>query len=160
MFNGIQNHTCVEVRSFKILITSIAHRPVAPEASVIIHSNSKGPCDNPPSFGVWPSLSTRYFGIGYRRLSNILLSTSNAASAENQSIENPEHAGSPQDLHGLLNFAQLLLIPAVMKLLATGTHQTNPQAQNPVLNNFLRSNQNGGALLSEAFQLASQLLHK
>ncbi len=149
-----------------------------------------------------------------------------------QSIENPDHAGSPQDLHGLLSIAQLLpgvqgaeqhlqpilsvlgphlqdalneqqqnngqtavqqtvsnlsqpgagvqeivnlfgqerfdaiiaeisqrtglnsqlvleflpvVIPMVMKLLATGTHQTDSQAQNPVLNNFLGSNQNGGA---------------
>jgi hypothetical protein len=164
-----------------------------------------------------------------------------------QSIESPDHAGSPQDLHGLLDLAQLLpgvqgaeqhlqpilgilgphlqdalneqqqnngqvaaqqtvsnlsqpgagvqdivnlfgqerfdgivaeiskrtglnsqmileflpaLIPVVMKLLATGTHQTDPQAQNPVLNNFLGSNQNGGALLTEAFQLASQFLHR
>jgi hypothetical protein len=164
-----------------------------------------------------------------------------------QSIENPDHVGSQQDLHGLLNFAQLLpgvqgaeqqvqpilgilgshlqdalneqqqnngqaavqqtvsnlsvsgagvqeiislfgqerfnalmgeiskrtgldsqvilqflpmLIPVVMRLLATGTHQTNPQAQNPVLNNFLGSNQNGGTLLTEAFQLASVFLHR
>ena len=164
-----------------------------------------------------------------------------------QSIESPDHAGSPQDLQGLLNIAQLLpgvqgaeqhlqpilgvlgphlqdalneqqqnngqaavqqtvsnlsvpgagvqeiinlfgqerfnalmgeiskrtgldsqvilqflpmLIPVVMRLLATGTHQTNPQAQNPVLNNFLGSNQNGGALLTEAFQLASVFLHR
>jgi hypothetical protein len=47
-----------------------------------------------------------------------------------------------------------------MKLLATGTHQTDPQAQNPVLSNFLGSSQNGGALLTEAFQLASQFLRK
>jgi hypothetical protein len=53
-----------------------------------------------------------------------------------------------------------MLIPVVMRLLATGTHQTNPQAQNPVLNNFLGSNQNGGPLLSEAFQLASAFLHR
>jgi hypothetical protein len=163
-----------------------------------------------------------------------------------QSIENPDHVGSQQDLHGLLNLAQLLpvqgvqqqvqpilgvlgshlqdalneqqqnngqaavqqtvsnlsqpgagvqeiinlfgqerfngliaeiskrtgldsqlilqflptLIPVVMKLLAAGTHQTDPQAQNPVLNNFLGSNQNGGALLTEAFQLASGFLHR
>jgi hypothetical protein len=164
-----------------------------------------------------------------------------------QSIENPDHAGSPQDLHSLLNLAQFLpgvqgaeqqmqpilgvlgshlqdalneqqqtngqaavqqtvsnlsqpgsglqeitnlfgqerfdgligeiskrtglnsqlilqflpaLIPVVMKLLASGTHQTNPQAPNPVLNNFVGSNQNGGALLTEAFQLASQFLHR
>jgi hypothetical protein len=164
-----------------------------------------------------------------------------------QSIENPDHAGSPQDLQGLLSMAQLLpgvqgaeqhlqpilsvlgphlqsalneqqqnngqaavqqtvsnlsqpgvgiqdivnlfgqerfdgiiaeiskrtglnsqlilqflpvAIPMVMKLLATGTHQTNPQAPNPVLNNFLGSNQNGGALLTEAFQLASQFLRR
>ncbi|MBV9129103.1 MAG: hypothetical protein JO298_01810 [Verrucomicrobia bacterium] len=164
-----------------------------------------------------------------------------------QSIENPEHVGTQQDLHGLLNLAQFLpgvqgaqqhmqpilgvlgshlqdalneqrqnygqaavqqtvsnlsqpsvtvqevvnlfgqerfngllaeiskrtgldsqlilgslpaLIPVVMKLLATGTHQTNPQAENPVLSNFLDSNQNGGALLTEAFQLASQFLRR
>jgi hypothetical protein len=52
------------------------------------------------------------------------------------------------------------LIPVVMKLLATGTHQVDPQAQNPVLNNFLGSNQNGGALLTDAFQLASQFLRR
>jgi hypothetical protein len=164
-----------------------------------------------------------------------------------QSIENPDHAGSQQDLHGIINIAQLLpgvqgaeqqmqpilgvlgshlqsalneqqqtngqaavqqtvsnlsqpgagvqdivnlfgqerfdgliseiskrtglnsqlilqflpaLIPVVMKLLATGTHQTNPQTPNPVLNNFLGSNQNGGALLTEAFQLASVFLRR
>ena len=164
-----------------------------------------------------------------------------------ESIENPNHAGSQQDLHGLLNLAQLLpgvqgaeqqvqpilgvlgshlqdalnqqqqtsgtaavqqtvsnlsqpgaglqeiedlfgqerlngligeigqrtglnpqlvmqflpaLIPVVMKVLATGTHQTDPQAPNPVLNNFLGSNQGGGALLNEAFQLASQFLRR
>jgi hypothetical protein len=163
------------------------------------------------------------------------------------SIENPDHTGSPQDLHGLGSLAQLLpavqgaqqqmqpilgvlgshlqdalneqqqnngqaavqqtvsnlsqpgagvqeiinlfgqerfngligeiskrtgldsqlilqflpaLIPVVMKLLATGTHQTDPKAENPVLNNFLGSNQNGGALLTEAFQLASQFLRR
>jgi hypothetical protein len=165
-----------------------------------------------------------------------------------QSIENPDHAGSQQDLQGLLNLAQLLpggqgaqqqrlqpilnvlgsnlqdalsqqqqtngqgavqqtvsnlaqpgtglkevvnllgqdrfnsvtaeigqrtgldpqlinqllpaLIPVVMKLLATGTHQTDPQATNPVLSNFLGSNQNGGALLNDVFQLASQFLRR
>jgi hypothetical protein len=164
-----------------------------------------------------------------------------------QSIENPDHAGNQQDLHGLVNLAQLVpgvqgveqqmqpvlgvlgshlqdalneqqqnngqaavqqtvaklsqpgagiqeiinlfgqerfngliseisqrtgldsqlilqflpaLIPVVMKLLATGTHQTNTQAENPVLNSFLGSNQNGGALLTEAFQLASQFLRR
>jgi len=164
-----------------------------------------------------------------------------------ESIESPNHAGSQQDLHGLLNLAQLLpgvqgaeqqvqpilgilgshlqqalsqqqqtggqaavqqtvsnlsqpgaglqeiedlfgqegltgligeieqrtglnsqlivqflpaLIPVVMKLLATGTHQTDQEAPNPVLNNFLGSNQGGGALLNEAFQLASQFLRR
>ena len=164
-----------------------------------------------------------------------------------ESIENPNHAGSQQDLHGLVNIAQLLpgvqgaeqhvqpilgvlgshlqdalsqqrqtngeravqqtvsnlsqpgagleeienlfgrerldgvigqiaqrtgldsqliiqylpaLIPVVMKLLASGTHQTDPQAPNPVLNNFLGGNQNGGVLLSEAFQLASQFVRR
>jgi hypothetical protein len=53
-----------------------------------------------------------------------------------------------------------VLIPVVMKLLASGTHQTDAQAPNPVLNGFLGSNQNGGALLSEVFQLASQFVQK
>lgn len=53
-----------------------------------------------------------------------------------------------------------MLIPVVMKLLASGTHQTDSQAPNPVLNGFLGSSQNGGALLSEVFQLASQFLRK
>jgi len=47
-----------------------------------------------------------------------------------------------------------------MKLLDTGTHQTDPQATNPVLSNFLGSNQNGGALLNDVFQLASQFMHR
>ncbi len=51
-----------------------------------------------------------------------------------------------------------MAIPVVMKLLAAGTHQTDAQAPNPVLNGFIGSNQNGGALLTEAFQLASQFL--
>jgi hypothetical protein len=51
-----------------------------------------------------------------------------------------------------------MAIPVVMRLLASGTHQNNPQAPNPVLNHFIGSNQNGGALLTEAFQLASQFL--
>ena len=53
-----------------------------------------------------------------------------------------------------------MLIPVVMKLLAAGTHQANPQAPNAVLNGFLGSNQNGGALLSELFQQATQFLRK
>ena len=53
-----------------------------------------------------------------------------------------------------------MLIPALMKLLATGKHQSDPQAPNPVLNNFLGSSQNGGALLTEAFQLASRFLQR
>jgi uncharacterized protein YidB (DUF937 family) len=52
-----------------------------------------------------------------------------------------------------------LVIPTVMQLLATGNHQTDPQAPNPVLNHFL-GGQNGGALLNEAFQLASQFMKK
>src|SRR5205807_1169633 len=52
------------------------------------------------------------------------------------------------------------LIPVLMKLLATGNHQSDPQAPNPVLNNFLGSSQNGGALLTEAFQLASRFLQR
>jgi hypothetical protein len=260
----------------KFFIHSIAHRPVAPNASVTILFYSKVPCDTRRAL-VSGRLCILYFGSGSRRLSYIYLSTLRAASPEDadsnlfpfllpvggfstksdanmnffqtvlQSIENPEHAGSPQDLHGLLNLAQLVpgvqgaeqqmqpilgvlgshlqdalneqqqnngqaavqqtvtnlsqpgagvqeivnlfgqdrfnsligeiskrtgldsqlilqflpaLIPVVMKLLATGTHQTNPQAQNPVLNNFLGANQNGGALLTEAFQLASQFLKK
>jgi hypothetical protein len=53
-----------------------------------------------------------------------------------------------------------MLIPVLMKLLATGNHQSDPQAPNPVLNNFLGSSQNGGALLTEAFQLASRFLQR
>jgi len=52
-----------------------------------------------------------------------------------------------------------LVIPVIMQLLATGNHQTNPQAPNPVLNHFL-CGQNGGALLNEVFQLASQYIKK
>src|SRR5258707_5455009 len=52
-----------------------------------------------------------------------------------------------------------LVIPVIMQLLATGNHQTNPQAPNPVLNHFL-GGQNGGALLNEVFQLASQAFTK
>ena len=52
-----------------------------------------------------------------------------------------------------------MVIPVVMQLLATGTHQTNAQAPNPVLNHFL-GGQNGGALLNEVFQLASQYMKK
>jgi hypothetical protein len=53
-----------------------------------------------------------------------------------------------------------MVIPAVMKLLATGNHQTDPQAPNPVLSHFVGSNQNGGELLTEAFQFASQFLKR
>jgi hypothetical protein len=53
-----------------------------------------------------------------------------------------------------------MLIPVVMRLLATGNHQTNPQATNPVLSQFLGSNQNGGAMLGEVFQLASQFMRR
>ena len=63
---------------------------------------------------------------------------------------------SPQLILGLLP----MLIPALMKLLATGNHQSDPQAPNPVLNNFLGSSQNGGALLTEAFELASRFLQR
>jgi hypothetical protein len=52
-----------------------------------------------------------------------------------------------------------LVIPVIMQLLATGTHQTNPQAPNQVLNHFL-GGQNAGALLNEVFQLASPYLKK
>jgi hypothetical protein len=53
-----------------------------------------------------------------------------------------------------------LAIPALMKLLATGNHKTDSDAPNPVLSNFLSSNQNGGALITEAFQLASRFLQR
>jgi hypothetical protein len=53
-----------------------------------------------------------------------------------------------------------MLIPVLMKLLATGNHQTDPEASNPVLNHFLGSGQDGGALLTEAFQLASRFLQR
>jgi hypothetical protein len=52
-----------------------------------------------------------------------------------------------------------LVIPAIMQLLATGTHKTDAQAPNPVLNQFL-GGQHGGALLNEVFQLASQYIKK
>jgi hypothetical protein len=52
-----------------------------------------------------------------------------------------------------------LVIPVIMQLLATGTHQTDSQAPNQVLNHFLGGH-NGGALLNEVFQLASQYLKK
>jgi hypothetical protein len=53
-----------------------------------------------------------------------------------------------------------VLIPMVMRLLATGNHQTDAQAPNPVLSQFLGGNQGGGAMLGEAFQLASQFLRR
>lgn len=53
-----------------------------------------------------------------------------------------------------------MLLPVVMRLLATGNHVQNPQAPNPVLGQFLNADQGGGALLSEAFQLASQFLSR
>jgi hypothetical protein len=53
-----------------------------------------------------------------------------------------------------------MLLPVVMRLLSTGNHVSDPQAPNPVLGQFLNSNQGGGTLLSEAFQLASQFLSR
>ena len=53
-----------------------------------------------------------------------------------------------------------MLLPVVMRLLSTGNHVSNPQAPNPVLGQFLNANQGGGALLSEAFQLATQFLRR
>src|SRR6202044_3311339 len=121
----------------KFFIHSIAHHPVAPNASVTILFYSKVPCDTRRAL-VSGRLCILYFGSGSRRLSYIYLSTLSAASPEDadsnlfpflllvggfstksdanmnffqtvlQSIENPEHAGSPQDLHGLLNLAQLV----------------------------------------------------
>jgi hypothetical protein len=52
-----------------------------------------------------------------------------------------------------------VVVPVIMQVLATGTHQTNSQAPNQVLNQFL-SGQNGGALLNEVFQLASRFIKK
>jgi hypothetical protein len=52
-----------------------------------------------------------------------------------------------------------MMIPVLMKLLAGGNHQTDANAPNPVLDHFVGSNQNGGALLNEAFQFASRFLH-
>ena len=52
-----------------------------------------------------------------------------------------------------------IVIPVIMKLLASGTNQSNSQAQNPVLNNFL-GGQNGGTLLTEALSLASQFMKR
>jgi hypothetical protein len=64
-----------------------------------------------------------------------------------------------------LNEATLLgmlpvVLPVVMRVLSAGTHQTDPQAPNPVLTQFLSGNQSGGPILSEAFQLASQFLRR
>lgn len=53
-----------------------------------------------------------------------------------------------------------MVLPIVMRLLSTGNHVTDPQAPNPVLGQFLNSNQGGGPLLTEAFQLASQFLSR
>jgi hypothetical protein len=52
-----------------------------------------------------------------------------------------------------------VVVPVIMQVLATGTHQTNSQAPNQVLNQFL-GGQNGGALLNEVFQLTSQFMKK
>ena len=52
-----------------------------------------------------------------------------------------------------------IVVPIIMKLLAGGTNQSNTQAPNPVLNNFL-GGQNGGALLTEVLGLASQFMRK
>ena len=52
-----------------------------------------------------------------------------------------------------------MVVPVIMQLLAGGNHQSDPQVPNPVLNNFL-GGQNGGALLTEVFGLASQFLKR
>ena len=52
-----------------------------------------------------------------------------------------------------------IAVPIIMKLLAGGTNQSDAQAPNPVLNSFL-GGQNGGALLTEAFSLASQFMKR
>jgi hypothetical protein len=52
-----------------------------------------------------------------------------------------------------------VLIPVVMRLLASGNNQNNAQAPNPVLSQFLGANQSGAGL-GEVFQLASQFLRK
>jgi hypothetical protein len=52
-----------------------------------------------------------------------------------------------------------IVLPAIFRLLATGTNQNNTQAPNPVLNQFL-SGSNGGALLTEVLQLAGQFVKK
>ena len=52
-----------------------------------------------------------------------------------------------------------IVVPIIMKLLASGTNQSDAQAPNPVLNNFL-GGQNGGALLTEVFNLASQFVKR
>ncbi len=53
-----------------------------------------------------------------------------------------------------------MLLPAVMRVLSAGNHVSDPQAPNPVLQQFLGSGGNGGALLTEAFQLAGQFLRR
>jgi hypothetical protein len=52
-----------------------------------------------------------------------------------------------------------IVVPIIMKLLAGGTNQSDSQAPNPVLSSFL-GGQNGGALLTEAFSLASQFMKR
>src|SRR5260370_29775951 len=83
-------------------------------------------------------------------------------------IQQVENLLGPERFNGLINEVSQrtglnsqmilgllpMLIPAVMKLLATGNHQTDPQATNPVLNHFVGSNQNGAELLTDAFQFS------
>src|ERR1700722_1206451 len=272
MFSRIQNHTsgeffCSKFSSprLRVALLRTTHRPF---------TYSKAPVIRPSIHAVWsPSLrvtsefrlddltntlfvnilpckiQVRFSTLATNRMlpyksRNTLMSLFQTILA---SIENPDHAGSPQDLHGLLNLAQMIpgvqgaqqqlqpilgvlgshlqdalneqqqtngqaavqqtvsnlsqpgagvqeiinlfgqdrfdgligeiskrtglnsqlilqLLPLVLrrviKMLATGTHQTNPQAENPVLNHFLGSGQNGGTMLTEAFQLASTFLHR
>ncbi len=50
-------------------------------------------------------------------------------------------------------------VQELQNLLAGGTNQSDSQAPNQVLNSFL-GGQNGGALLTEAFSLASQFMKR
>jgi hypothetical protein len=100
------------------------------------------PCQNLSQTGCWPSEIESLFG--QERFNGLIGEIGKRTGLDPQLI---------------LQFLPAL-IPVIMKLLDTGTHKTDPQAQNPVVNNFLGSSQNGGALLNEAFQLASQFLRR
>ncbi len=62
---------------------------------------------------------------------------------------------NPQQIQSMLP----LLIPVVLQLLQTGASSQNPQTgSNPVLNQFLDSNNDGDVNIADAIQLASHFL--